>query len=89
MTMDLTKPIHKGSRAWCSEAGCSWAIRGEWSHRDGQAHSAMLGHVVHCYEPEEVCGAAYIGGFSNVWECSREPGHDGEHRSAGGAEWAQ
>ncbi|MER3389971.1 MAG: hypothetical protein RJQ01_08040 [Microcella sp.] len=28
-----------------------------------------------------------MGGFSNVFDCVRDEGHEGSHRSFGGSEW--
>lgn len=33
------------------------------------------------------CGFIYWGGFSNVFDCVRDEGHEGSHRSFGGSEW--
>ena len=33
------------------------------------------------------CGFICWGGFSNVFDCVRDEGHEGSHRSFGGSEW--
>lgn len=37
---------------------------------------------------EGVCLDTYVAGYSSVLVCERTPGHDGDHRSYGGSEWA-
>lgn len=36
----------------------------------------------------EQCRAMYFGGYSNVFDCILNAGHDGDHVSFGGSSWS-